>query len=788
MSGNRQFFGAALLAGLLAALPALAVVASEDHDKAGVRSSGKVFKRISTFEVIGNALQNEPGAQRSDERVAEIVDATADGMTLVYSDSEGEQIGLLDISDPEKPVGLSVLASGGEPTAVAVAGRYALVGVNTSPDFVNPSGELAVVDISDPAAPVEVRRIDMGGQPDSIAVSPDGRFAAVVIENERDEDLEDPSLTPEEGGLPQLPAGFLNVLRLSGAPADWSVKKIDLTGLADFAPGDPEPEFVDINARNIAAVTLQENNHVVLVDLKRARVLRDFDAGSVTLKQIDTKDNDLIELTDTLEDLAREPDAIAWIGIRTLATANEGDLLGGSRGFSLFDGRGRVRFDIGSAFDHLAVRHGHYQEGRSDNKGSEPEGIEFGRFGRKDLLFVGAERAGFVAVYEVGYFRRPRLLQILPTGVGPEGLKAIPSRGLFVVASEVDDPASDETSSSGFRSVITIYRRQAKRPSYPTIVSAKVSGRSERDRKDTMSLPIPWAALSALAADREDEDVLYTAHDDFFDQSRIYKVDVRRRPAVIVDQTVIRERDGSTVNLDVEGLAQRADGGFWVVSEGAGSVDDPSLPVTTLDLLLRVAADGTIEKTVQLPASVNALQRGFGFEGVAVVGSGEAERVFVAFQREWVGDPDGQVRIGVYSPADDVWRFFYYPLEKAPDFSNAWVGLSEIVHLGDDTFAVIERDNLIGEEAEIKTLYTFSIAGLTPEPQGGTFPLLTKTLARDLLPDLQAPNGTVLDKPAGLTVGPEGDTFLVTDNNGVDDAPGETQFLRLGDAEEAFGF
>ena len=28
--------------------------------------------------------------------------------------------------------------------------------------------------------------IDLGGQPDSIAVSPDGKYAAVVIENERD--------------------------------------------------------------------------------------------------------------------------------------------------------------------------------------------------------------------------------------------------------------------------------------------------------------------------------------------------------------------------------------------------------------------------------------------------------------------------------------------------------------------------------------------------------------------------------------------------------------------------
>jgi len=32
----------------------------------------------------------------------------------------------------------------------------------------------------------------------------------------------------------------------------------------------------------------------------------------------------------------------------------------------------------------------------------------------------------------------PQLVAILPTGVGPEGLVAIPHRGLFISANEVD--------------------------------------------------------------------------------------------------------------------------------------------------------------------------------------------------------------------------------------------------------------------------------------------------------------------------------------------------------------
>jgi hypothetical protein len=53
---------------------------------------------------------------------------------------------------------------------------------------------------------------------------------------------------------------------------------------------------------------------------------------------MDATEDGLISLSETLYDVPREPDAVAWVqaGSRSLiATANEGDLFGGSRGFSL---------------------------------------------------------------------------------------------------------------------------------------------------------------------------------------------------------------------------------------------------------------------------------------------------------------------------------------------------------------------------------------------------------------------------------------------------------------------
>lgn len=96
---------------------------------------------------------------------------------------------------------------------------------------------------------------------------------------------------------------------------------------------------------------------------------------------------------------------------------------------------------------------------------------------------------------------------------------------------------------------------------------------------------------------------------------------------------------------------------------------------------------------------------------------------------------------------------------------------------------MIERDNQAGTNARIKRIYSFSIAGLEPQPQGGAFPLVEKTLVRDLMPDLERPKGLVLEKVEGLAVNRSGRGFIVTDNDGVVDSTGETQFLRLGEID-----
>lgn len=749
MTFSKSNLAAALALALCGATPGIsqAGTASNFFDSLALFRPGanaRMFERIATLPVYRNT-------DASQTSVAEIIDATKDGRTLVYTDSPGKRIGFIDIANPFDPKVDGVLPVGGEPTSVAIAPRYALVGVNTSASFTSPSGKLAVVDLNTRAI---VAELDMQGQPDSVTLSPDGRYAAVAVENERDEDVND-------GDLPQEPSGHLMIVDIKGLPGAWQTRKVDLTGLAGIAPDDAEPEYVDINRRNIAAVTLQENNHLVFVNLRDGSILNHYPMGTVDLDQIDTVEDDVIRLTGSLAGVRREADAITWIDDMHVATANEGDWKGGSRGWSVFNMMSGLVHDAGNSYEHIAVRHGHYPESRSENKGSEPEGVDFGQYGRDGFLFVGSERGNFVAVYKTTRNAEPKFLQLLPTTASPEGLKALPQRNLFIVSTELDD------ADLGLRASVNIYRLKLGAASYPTIVSGN----------DPAGNPIPWGALSALVGDKDNAKLLYGAHDSYYKEPKLYTIDASTKPARITSTMPLT--NCNTCDYDIEGLAQRADGGFWLASEGNNS---------RKNLLIRATAAGVVQQEIPLPPSLDAQKTTNGFEGVAVVGSGDGERVYVAFQREWKDDPQGHVKLGRYTPSTGDWAFYRYPLDPVASPAGGWVGLSELTYLGNDRFAVIERDNQRGDNAALKKLYTFSVAGITPAAHGGTLPELVKQPALDLLPVLQQPKGWVQDKPEGLALSAGGRVYMVTDNDGVDESTGETQFRDLGPRRRVFGF
>ncbi|KWX68181.1 esterase-like activity of phytase family protein [Mycobacterium sp. NAZ190054] len=723
------------------------------------------YHRTATYPVHLNKPAEDPVDK---ETVAEISTVTPDGNTVIYTDAAGKRIGFVDIRDPAEPVGLGTLSlselghADDQPTSVAAVGEFVLVVVDTTGgDFPNPSGRVDVVRVADRT---RVHSIDLGGQPDSIAIAGDGSFAAIAIENQRDEEFTPPG--GEEGDLPQPPTGFVQLLDLSGAPNAWTPRRVDFDVEAARAAGldtpeDLEPEYVSINSRGQVAVTLQENNGIAVIDGRTGEVQKIFSAGSVSVDGIDTAEDGAVDQTGSIPDTPREPDAIGWIGDGHVATANEGDWKGGTRGWTIFDAAtGAPVWDAGNTVEQLAVRTGLHIESRSESKGPEPEGLAITEFGGRPVALVASERSNFVAVYDVSDVAAPQFRQILPTTPGPEGILPVPARGLLVISSESDDAEARVRASVNVYGFGAQYAAAGGRPAFPSIVSGDVDG-----------VPIAWGALGALAADPADENRLYTSTDIAYGPARILGVDLTQRPALIDTELPITD-GGEPVTLDVEGVAAQPDGSFVLAVEGEEGPGNE---------LVFVAADGSIENRVSLPGDVAAGLGGQGLEGVAVDG----DAVWVAVQRETETDPDGVVRVGRYTPADDTWEWFGYQLDST-DVDGDWIGLSEIqVH--DGALLILERDKLNGPDARVKAVYRVAIPD-SPGATGTDTPqVLPKTLARNLLPDLQANRGFTQEKVEGFAVAGNGRLYVVTDNDGLDDANGETVFLDLGPAAEALG-
>ncbi|RVN56819.1 esterase-like activity of phytase family protein [Sinorhizobium meliloti] len=717
-----------------------ALAAALAASTASVVQAEQVFNRIASFAVATNLPE---GAERNAPTSAEIITASEDGNTLIYSDSPGKRIGFIDITDAKAPEAGGIVSFSGEPTSVAVAGAKALVAVNTSESFTKPSGVLALVDIAGRKVDATC---DLGGQPDSVAVNKDRTLAAIAIENERDEDVND-------GQIPQMPAGDLVILSLKDGAADCAtIKHVTLTGLAEVAGDDPEPEFVAFNGRDEIALTLQENNHIVVIDGKSATVKTHFPAGTVDLEAIDTKRDGSIAFTSEQAGRKREPDAIKWLDDDRLVVANEGDYEGGSRGFTIFDTTGKVLYESGAGFERAIASIGHYPEKRSSAKGVEPEGLELAQFGEDKLFFVLSERASIVGVYkDTG--GEPELVQLLPSGVSPEGAVAIPGRNLFATANEVD-----LVEDGGARSHVMIYERGEGEAAYPQIRSVEKDG-----------LPIGFGALSGLAA-ADKPGFLHAVNDSVFSsQPTIFTIDATQKPALITEALPIIRDGAPAQKLDIEGIANDGEGGFWLASEGNSDK-------LYSHALLHVNKKGEIKQEIALPEELRANEIRYGFEGVAVVGEGDDQVLWMAVQREWKDDEKGFVKLVSYKPSSKEWGAVRYPLEKSEE---GWVGLSEISVHGDYAY-IVERDNLIGEAAKLKKLYRVALADLKPAALGGELPVVNKEEVRDLIPDLQSLNGYVVDKVEGFAVDAAGNGYVVTDNDGVDDSSGETLFFSIG--------
>jgi hypothetical protein len=770
------------LTGLVAAV-ALAGAASAQNP-----SSIDGFEVVSRFGVDG---------------VAEIVAASADGKTLLYTNSDAEAIGFVDISDPATPAAITEIPVNGEPTSVSVHGRWAIAGVWTDkPSEGDPPpaflpAELVVIDISNSSAPVVTGSVSLGYHPDSVKlVEVGGQLVALVaIENEPVVVVNGVVTGDDVPGDPNdiSPAGYVQVIQLDPAnPAASTVADVLLPEATLASAGlqfadDPQPEFIDVSG-TLAAVSLQENNGVALIDITHPGtpvLARVFSTGTASNRPTDlTEDSDIrfdevypamvdAGMKERPEDAAgnilpgglRMPDALAFHPSGSfLYTADEGEMnFTGGRGWSGWSLNGTQVYDDRGELENAALRLSYFPEGRAENKGVEMEGVTTARFGFQDLAFVLSERGCFMAVYDITRPRQPKLLQLAPTGIGPEGVVAIPSRDLVVTSEE------ESGTMTVFRAT-TSYQPDADEP----VLFSK--GRNAS-----------WAALSGLCSNPTGN-ALFAVPDNAM-PTAVYRVDiggsyaeVRTLRSVTKNGTQARY-DGEGICLDTSIVAPGPYAGWWIASEGDADTEP--------NLLVQVSAFGSVLREIQLPASIDPaatpglpgfaqpaaggqMIRKNGFEGVTL--SADGRYLLAVIQRDFDGEFSGPkyTRIARYDLGQLAagglnsglryggdWEFFFLQLDS--DETKNWAGLSEITTLGPDRYAVVERDKEIGIGSELKKVYEFGLAGLVADADGvpDASDTVVKVELRDLLSDFFP-----FEKVEGLAVTPGGDLWVGLDNDG----------------------
>ena len=267
---------------------------------------------------------------------------------------------------------------------------------------------------------------------------------------------------------------------------------------------------------------------------------------------------------------------------------------------------------------------------------------------------------------------------------------------------------------------------------------------------------LPWGAISGLTADRHHRNRLYAVHDHNLKPPEILRIEITSAGAAIT-QSIPVTRNQHRVKYDLEGITQRAEGGFWLASEGKPGQMRPNL-------IVRTDTKGEVLEEIHLPPELARYRVKAGFEGIASSGKEQDEQVVVVFQRPWKDDPKGQLKIGQYWPSSDQWRFYRYPLDALKG-----TGLSAITALGDGDFAVLERDNRPFFKAKTKVIYQIHLSSLTDTVSRQHYRLLEKHILTDVLPIYPLSCGTS-GKLEGMASRDDGEFFLIADDDGDGDA------------------
>ena len=336
--------------------------------------------------------------------------------------------------------------------------------------------------------------VTVGSLPDMLTFTHDGTKLLVANEGTPNVAADAPYTTPD-------PPGSVSII-------DVAARTVIATAGFDNVPQfgdnlrtnvgmDFEPEYIAVEKNGARAfVTLQDANGIAILDLSSNAFTEIIGLGakdfSLPGNEFDPKDNDgTINFINAHAKGLYMPDAVAsyqWRGRTYLVLANEGDFrednvdrsaaggapyfaaapldrlrisnrdsspgdlyAAGARSMSIREADGTLVYDSGSILDTEAHNRGIYDDGRSRDKGVEPEGVALLEFRGRTYAFVGLERttSSAVAVFDVTNPYEATFLDMIvtPGDLSAEGLAAFAFRGdvYLAISNEVPAPTSNTT-------------------------------------------------------------------------------------------------------------------------------------------------------------------------------------------------------------------------------------------------------------------------------------------------------------------------------------------------------
>jgi DNA-binding beta-propeller fold protein YncE len=335
--------------------------------------------------------------------------------------------------------------------------------------------------------------VAVGSLPDMLIFTHDG--SKLLVANEATPNVAadaNYALVDPEGSVSIIDMETRTVTTASplGAPTSGSFLRLPAATGMDY-----EPEYIAVNHDDTKAyVTLQEANAIAVLDLATKQFTEVVGLGA---KDFNEPGNEIDPRDDTPASVSFQryavkglymPDSVAtyqWHGETYLVMANEGDFrednadrvaagtavggvpgaappldrlrvvrdlrttglfAAGARSFSIRRTDGEIVYDSGSILDREANQRLIYDDGRSRDKGVEPEGVALMKIGSRTFAFIGLERTtkSAVAVFDITDLDDVRFLDMIVTdgNLSPEGLAAYKYQGNYylAIANEVVAP------------------------------------------------------------------------------------------------------------------------------------------------------------------------------------------------------------------------------------------------------------------------------------------------------------------------------------------------------------